>query len=166
MKISTLRRGATTSILVLAAGLAPFTASAKNSRSRPPQLISMFARDGAAQEITTEALSATPDAWQNIQYHSYEKRQEFTAVFARMVAKLDGDIVALNEKRATMKNDARDWDFAMKELNNARANVQSKVTDLSKANTAEIWTDARDKLGVAWDRAQSAVEAVRKSTTS
>jgi hypothetical protein len=160
------RRGAATPILALACGLIPLSAFAKNSRARQPQLISMFAKDNVAQEITAEALSATPDAWRNIQYHSYDKRQEFTAVFARMLAKLDADIRALNEKRATMKNDPRDWDFAMKELNNARADVQSKVTDLSRANTADTWTDARDRLGIAWNRAQSAVDAVRNSTTS
>lgn len=117
-------------------------------------------------DIATDALSTTPDAWQNIQYYSYEKRQEFTAVFARMVTKLDDDIRALNEKRAAMKNDPRAWDFAMKELNNARADVQSKLTELSRANTNETWTEARDRLGVAWDRAQSAIQSVRRSTTS
>lgn len=126
----------------------------------------MFARESSPQELATEALATTPDAWQNIQYHTYEKRQEFTAVFSRMVAKLDDDIRALNEKRATMKNDTRDWDFAMKELNNARADVQSKVTDLSRATTPDTWVEARDRLGVAWDRAQTAVQAVKSSTTS
>lgn len=139
---------------------------AKSNRARQPQLVSMFARESGGQELATEALAATPDAWQNIQYHTYEKRQEFNAVFSRMVAKLDEQIRGLNEKRTTMKNDTRDWDFAMKELNNARSDVQSKVTDLSRVNTPDGWIEARDRLGVAWDRAQAAVQAVKNSTTS
>jgi hypothetical protein len=160
------RRRVATAIFVFTAGCFPaLTASAKNNRVRQPQLVSMFAGESTL-EMTAEALSATPDAWRNIQDLSYDKRQEFTAVFSRMVAKLDDDIRALNEKRATMKNDPREWDFAMKELNNARADVQSKVTELSRVNTPDNWTVARDRLGVAWDRAQAAVQAVRRSTTS
>lgn len=154
--------------LLLASAIAPSLALAANTRtnrSRQPQLISQFARENP-QEVVTEALATQPDAWQNIQYFTYEKRQDFTAVFSRMVSKLDVDIRALNEKRATMKNDTRDWDFAMKELNNARADVQSKLTDLSKVTTAEAWVEARDRLGVAWDRAGAAVQTVRTSTTS
>jgi hypothetical protein len=142
------------------------TASAKNGRTRSPQLISMYARESSNSELVTEALAATPDAWQNIQYYNYEKRQDFTAVFARMVAKLDEEIRALNEKRATMKNDTREWDFAMKELNSARADIQSKLSDLSRVNTADGWPEARDKLGIAWERAQTAAKSVRNSTTS
>ena len=120
----------------------------------------------AFADLAADALANIPDAWQSIQYHTYEKRQEFNAVFARMVAKLDAEIRTLNEKRANMKNDTREWDFAMKELNNARADVQSKITDLSRVNTAEAWTEARDRLGLAWDRAEAAIRAVRTSTTS
>jgi SMC interacting uncharacterized protein involved in chromosome segregation len=83
-----------------------------------------------------------------------------------MVGKLDDEIRELNAKRATMKNDTRDWDFAMKELNNARADVQSKLSELSRAITPDLWTEARDRLGVAWDRAQTAVRNVKTSTTS
>jgi hypothetical protein len=156
-----------TAFLFLATACLPaLTLNAKNSRARAPQLVSTFARENSTSELATEALATTPDAWQNIQNHSYEKRQEFTAVFSRMVAKLDDDIRVLNEKRATMKNDTRDWDFAMKELNNARADVQSKVTDLSRVITADAWIEARDRLGVAWDRAQTAVQTVKSSTTS
>lgn len=156
---------ATTTVLFLAAGCLP-ALNAKNSHTRPPQLVSMFARENSPSELATEALAKAPDAWQNIQYHTYEKRQDFTAVFSRMVAKLDDDIRVLNEKRATMKNDTSAWDFAMKELNNARADVQSKVTDLSRVINAEAWVEARDRLGVAWDRAQTAVQTVKNSTTS
>lgn len=156
---------ATVVLAGLAFSLSLATASAKDSRARQPRLYSMFAGENR-QELATNALAEAPDAWQNIQYFPYEKRQEFNAVFTRMVAKLDDDIRDLNAKRATMKNDTTEWDFAMKELNNARADVQSKVSELSRTTTADTWAEARDRLGVAWDRALTAVRAVRNSTTS
>ncbi|HEX2852526.1 MAG TPA: hypothetical protein VHO24_04750 [Opitutaceae bacterium] len=141
--------------------------SAKNNSRRQPQLVSMFARENPREmAAASDALAAVPDAWTTIQDHTYEKRQEFTAVFSRMVSKLDDDIRALNEKRATMTNDTKDWDFAMKELNNARSDVQSKLTELARTTTPETWAEARDRLGVAWDRALTAVKAVKSSTTS
>jgi hypothetical protein len=159
------RRGAATAILFLAAGCLPaLTASAKNSRPRQPQLVSLFARENSS-DVVPEGLSPATDTWQNIRDFSYDNRREFSAVFSRMVARLDDEIRGLNEKRATMKSDPHEWDFEMKELNNARADVQSKVTDLSRVSTPEAWNEARDRLGVAWDRAQKAVQAVRKSVT-
>ena len=145
---------------LLASALAITSAPAKD-RSHRPLLIAKFADTPAV----ADALASTADAWVNIQYYPYEKRADFTAVFNRMVAKFDDDIRALNAKRATMTNDAKEWDFAMKELNNARADIQSKMTDLSKAK-AETWAEARDRVGVAWDRAQTAYRSVTASTTS
>jgi hypothetical protein len=150
---------------VVAVSLSLATASAKDNRARQPRLYSMFAQE-THQEIAANGLASTPDAWQNIQYYPYEKRSDFNAVFTRMVAKLDDDIRDLNAKRATMKNDTRDWDFAMKELNNARADVQSKLSELSRTTNADTWAEARDRLGVAWDRALTAVRNVQTSTTS
>jgi hypothetical protein len=133
---------------------------AKDQDSKQPQVSSR------ESEMVVESLAETPDSWTTIQNLPYGKRAEFNAVFTRMVAKLDDEIRALNTKRETMTNDTRDWDFAMKELNNARADVQSKQTELGRANTAEAWADAKEKLGTAWDRAQVAVRNVRTSTTS
>lgn len=147
--------------------LSVLPASAKNNSRKQPQLISMFAQENRRDmAAASDVLASVPDAWTNIQDYPYEKRQEFNAVFSRMVSKLDDDIRALNEKRATMTNDTKDWDFAMKELNNARSDVQSKLSELARTTTPETWTEARDRLGVAWDRALTAVKNVKASTTS
>jgi hypothetical protein len=132
----------------------------KDQDSRRPQVTSR------ESEMVAESLADTPNSWNTIRDLPYEKRADFTAIFTRMVAKLDDEIRALNAKRENMTNDTRDWDFAMKELVNARTDVQSKQTELGRANTPETWTDAKEKLGVAWDRAQVAVRNVRNSTTS
>jgi hypothetical protein len=167
MTTSSSRRLAAFVVTIAASFLPVLSASAKNNSRRQPQLISMFAQaDRREMAAASEALASVPDAWTTIQYHPYEKRQEFNAVFARMVSKLDDDIRALNEKRATMTNDTKDWDFAMKELNNARSDVQSKLSELARTTTPETWNEARDRLGVAWDRALTAVKAVKSSTTS
>jgi hypothetical protein len=158
-------RSATAVLVIAALALPTFTASAKNNGRRQPQLVSMFAKENR-QDVATDALAAVPDAWTTIQYFTYDKRQDFTAIFTRMVAKLDDEIRALNAKRETMTNDTKNWDFAMKELNNARSDVQSKLTELSRATTPETWVEARDRLGVAWDRALTATSAVKASTTS
>ena len=135
----------------------------------------LFARDQDAKqprvssretEMVAESLAEAPDSWSTIRELPYEQRAEFNAVFTRMVGKLDDEIRALNAKRETMTSDTRDWDFAMKELHNARVDVQSKQAELTRANTVETWAEAKEKLGVAWDRAQVAVRNVRASTTS
>jgi hypothetical protein len=149
-------------VLTLAAfALVPALLQAKDRGVRPM----MIAKFADSSPMAVDALANTPDAWTNIKDYSYAQRADFVAVFAKMVAKFDDDIRALNAKRATMTNDTKEWDFAMKELNNARADVQSKTTDLSKA-TPETWVEARDRLGAAWDRARNAYRAVTASTTS
>jgi hypothetical protein len=159
MKTSLLR-------LPLVLGVAAFSLGALSlagkDGARHPTLLAKL----ADRDVATEALAASPEAWSTIKDFTYEKRGDFTAVFARLQARLDDDIRILNAKRAMMTNDTKNWDFAMKELNNARADVQSKVTELSKAITPETWLEARDRLGVAWDRAQLATRNVKASTTS
>jgi Spy/CpxP family protein refolding chaperone len=140
--------------------LTALAAPAKDQDAKQPQVSSR------ESEMVVETLAETPDSWNNIKNLSYEKRTEFTAVFTRMTSKLDDEIRALNAKRESMTNDTRNWDFAMKELNNARADVQSKFSELSRATTDETWADAKEKLGTAWDRAQLAVRNVKTSTTS
>jgi hypothetical protein len=137
----------------------PVATHAKNRGVRPI-MIAKFADTPAV----ADTLANTTDAWTNIKDYPYEKRADFIAVFSRMVAKFDDKIRGLNARRATMTADTQEWDFAMKELNNARSDVQSKITDLTKT-TAETWSEARDRLGVAWDRANTAYDAVKNSTT-
>lgn len=141
----------------------PHSASAKDHTSRRPQLAQISSRENA---MVANALAETPDTWSTIRNFPYERRAEFNAVFARMTAKLDDQISTLNAKREKMTNDTKEWDFAMKELANARADVQSKNSELGRAANPETWTEAKGKLEVAWERAQDALEKVQASTTS
>lgn len=165
MKTSFLRPSSLIGCAVFLALIAAMPSlTAKDRGTRQPLLIAKFADATAAS--TADALAGTTDAWQNIKDYPYEKRGDFVAVFTRMVAKFDDDLRALHVQRATMTNDTKNWDFAMKELNNARSDVQSKFTDLSKANNTETWVEARDRVGLAWERARTAYGKVKASTTS
>lgn len=154
------------SILASFAAVALFASGvhAKDRGASRPLMIAKFADSTPASVADT--LASTTEAWTNIKDYPYEKRADFNAVFLRMVARLDDDIRGLNAKRATMTNDTKEWDFAMKELNNARSDVQSKITEVGKASNSETWVEARDRLGVAWERARTAYRAVVSSTTS
>jgi hypothetical protein len=59
----------------------------------------------------------------------------------------------------------KDWDFAMKEMEDARTNLKSIRAEMSKA-TPETWDQEKDKVGQAWVRTQAAFANVKASTTS
>jgi hypothetical protein len=81
-------------------------------------------------------------------------------------AKLDTQLAELKAKRATMQGSpsVKDWDFAMKEMADARSYLKSMGEELAKA-TAETWTQQKEKVGQAWVRAQDAYANVKSSTT-
>jgi hypothetical protein len=84
-----------------------------------------------------------------------------------METTIDRQVVELTEKRAAMKGTVavKDWDFAMKEMNDARTYLKSMGDEAAKA-TAETWDQQKAKVGQAWKRAQAAYEKVQLSTTS
>jgi hypothetical protein len=117
------------------------------------------------------AAIASPDAasaqWTEIKDYTYDMRAQFFAGFKRLEAKVDDQISELTAKRATMKGttDTKDWDFAMKEMEDARSYLKSMGAELSKA-TPETWAQEKDKVGQAWVRTQDAYGKVKSSTTS
>jgi hypothetical protein len=80
---------------------------------------------------------------------------------------VDEQITELTAKRATMKGttDTKEWDFAMKEMINARNNLKSTGEVLAKADP-ETWAEQKDRVGVAWVRTQDAFAKVKASTTT
>jgi len=105
------------------------------------------------------------DTWAAIRDITYEQRAEFLAGAASLENVLAGQISELNAKRAAMRASTTDWDFAMKELNDSQAYLKSMVEEAGRA-TAETWDQEKDKVGMAWQRAQAACDKVRMSTTS
>jgi hypothetical protein len=115
---------------------------------------------------------APPDApipfplWDDIKSDTYDQRAHFAEGAKHMLARLDEEIGKLNAKRAGMTTDTKDWDFDMKEVNNCRTLLQSRITDLGQANTPETWADAKDKVGEAWRRALLALDKMKSARTS
>jgi len=127
----------------------------------------------SAGPLPTEASAATdPDTsetslWLKIKDSPFDLRADFFAGFARMDARLDVQIKELVDRRAAMKSIAntKDWDFAMKELGNARSYLSGTGKLAAKA-IPESWTQDKERVGQAWVRAQNAYLKVKASTTN
>lgn len=117
------------------------------------------------------ASSASSDVasggWSDIKDYNYDSRASFFSGFKRLEAKVDDQIGQLATKRAAMNSstDTKAWDFAMKEMNDARSYLKSVGDDASKA-TVETWEQQKEKVGQAWLRVQAAYDQVKSSTTS
>ncbi len=133
----------------------PATPSAPGAAVSPPP-------DVSASTVQTPES----DSWDLLKDYTYEKREEFASRVARISERYDADIAALKAKRAKMTNDTTDWDFAMKEVVDARADLRYKIDVLAKANTPQTWDDAKGKVGLALDRTRNAFLKVRETTTS
>lgn len=129
------------------------------------------ARPGPAANLKFTAVTTSPDAvaarWTDIKDYTYDMRAQFYAGLSRLEARVDAQIGELNARRATMNGtiDTKNWDFEMKEMREARSNLRSVRGALSRA-TAETWNQAKEKVGQAWVRTQSAYASVKSSTTS
>jgi len=136
-------------------------------------VVTIVVSDAPRQSATAipAAVAASPvvapSAWSDIQEYTFDMRAQLLAGLKQLEAKVDDQIRELVAKRATMKGltDTKDWDFAMKEMQEARSSMQSADAELSKA-TQEAWDQAKDKVGQAWVRTQDAYAKVKASTTS
>jgi hypothetical protein len=111
-------------------------------------------------------ITDTPSpSWDDIKDFPYAQHAAFSAGFARIEARLDAQIGALNAKRATMTTDTTDWDFAMKEVNEARSYLTGLNEEVANAGP-DTWTQEKEKVEQALRRVQDACEKVKMSTTS
>ncbi len=121
----------------------------------------------AAEAAPNADVPAADARWGEIKNLSYDERAAFFAGFKRLQARLDEQIGELTARRAAMKADAdtKDWDFAMKEVGNARSYLTGSGEVIAKA-TSESWSQDRERVGQAWLRAQNAYTKVKASTTN
>lgn len=123
--------------------------------------------------------TATPDAsvaespavatarWSDLKGYTYNQRDLLLTGLKSLEARVDAQITELVAKRAALDASnisTKDWDFAMQEMVNARTNLKSTSADLAKA-TRDTWDQQKDKVGLAWVRAQDAYAKVKSSTT-
>jgi hypothetical protein len=121
---------------------------------------------GTRAVAVVASAPASNNLWTDIKDDTYETRAHFSAGVGRLSAKLDDQIRELKAKRAAMTTDTKDWDFAMKEVDDSRSMLTSTMDALAKATTPETWADAKEKIGVAWQRSQLAVDKMNSTRTS
>jgi hypothetical protein len=153
-------------------GLAVFSAGGCGAKEKISETSLPSAKEVAATPAANQVAAVTiPDRaavkWIDIKDLSYDARAQFFSGLKRLEVIVDGQISELTAKRAAMKGttDTKDWDFAMKEMEEARTYLKSAGEDASKA-TAETWAQEKDKVGQAWARTQEAYSKVKSSTTS
>jgi hypothetical protein len=170
-----------TNLIAAAFGLAAFSTAGCTEKEKiaeaplPPAkavVTAPVSPAGPGPTITVPvAAIASPDVasanWADIKDNTYDMRDQFFAGLKRLEAKVDDQINELTAKRAAMTSttDTKDWDFAMKEMGDARSALKSMGEVLSKA-TPETWNQEKDKVGQAWVRTQDAYGKVKSSTTS
>jgi hypothetical protein len=158
-----------TNLVTAAIGLAAFSTAgcAEKEKSAEP---SLSPPQAVTSPTVPSATAASPSVvaarWSDIKDCTYETRDQFFAGLPRLESRVDDQIRELTAKRATMdgKTNTQDWDFAMKEIENARTNLRSMGEELHKASP-ETWAEQKDKVGQAWVRTQEAYGKVKASTT-
>ncbi|MFY9926313.1 MAG: hypothetical protein WCA95_08060 [Opitutaceae bacterium] len=121
----------------------------------------------SAKVITIAGEDGTAAApWVEIKDDTYSQRAHFADGVARLSSMLDDQISVLKAKRATMTIDMKEWDFAMKEVDDSREYLTSKMSQLKQATTPGTWAAAKDKIGEAWKRSQLAVDKMNSTITS
>lgn len=121
----------------------------------------------APKASATGGMAAVAVSWADLETLTFERRSEFMAGFKQMEATVDRQLAELSAKRAAMTDTVatRDWDFAMKEMKDARTYLRSMGDEAASA-TAQTWQQQKAKVGQAWVRTQAAYEKVKLSTTS
>jgi len=120
-----------------------------------------------AQVVTVTGSDGTAAApWVDIKNDNYEQRAHFAAGVERLSARLDRQISILKAKRAGMTTGTKEWDFAMKEVDDSRSFLTSRMSELARTTTPETWADAKDRIGEAWTRSQLAVDKMNATITS
>lgn len=172
-----------TGFLSVAIGLTAFTTAGCTPKDKQVQVqaATPAARDTADNKRLATTSGSTPLApvahttgaamaaakWTDIKDLGFDARAPFVAGVKVLEATVDAQISELTAKRATMTGNPslKDWDFAMKEMSDARTYLKSTGQELGKA-TAETWVQQKEKVGEAWARSQAAYAKVRSSTTS
>jgi len=132
-----------------------------------PAFASIPASDRVEQAPDSSEAAVPRDAsWEEIKRLDFSKRVEFESGGARLLAKVEAQVEELKAKRAAMKADPTAWDFAMKEMEDARVYLDSMLAEVKAATIESTWNDRKEKSGQAWERTQNAFRKVKSSTTS
>jgi hypothetical protein len=119
-----------------------------------------------AKAAVADVKAAASDSWDSIKDFTYERRADFSAAMDRMTKDMDEKTDALKAKMAGVQDSAsKDRESAMKEYDEARADLRVRLTELGNA-TSDTWADAKAKADEAWKRVQAAYDRVTKANAS
>jgi hypothetical protein len=123
-----------------------------------------------AQSIPIAVTSVTDQAsasWAAIKDCTFDQRADFIAGAGNLQGMLASEVAELNAKRASMPStvETKDWDFAMNEMKDSQAYLKSMIEEAARA-TPDTWNQEKDKVDAAWQRAQTAFDKVKVTTTS
>ncbi len=162
----------TTSLLLLAA-LSPAiilqSSCAKTDKvDQAVQSTKTTAREVAVnvKDAAVAVKDAAVDSWDSLKDYTFDKREDFAAGLDRMADKCDAGVRAMNAKVTGLPDAAaREQASAVKEFNEARAYLKSKLIEL-RSGTADTWDDTKQQAVNAWKRTQAAYDKVKASSTS
>jgi hypothetical protein len=129
--------------------------------------VAMIEPNSTAQTAAMAGSNGASANWTDIKDCSYDMRAQFFPGLKQLEAKVDGQVSELTAKRTAMTSSAntKDWDFAMKEMSDARSYLISVGAELTKASP-ETWNQQKETVGQAWVRTQAAYDKVKASTTN
>jgi hypothetical protein len=102
----------------------------------------------AAVDVKDAAVST----WDSIKDYTYDKRVDFSAKLDQMDKTMDDKIA--EEKAQAPSTYSADKQAAIKDYDDARADLKARLSDLSNA-TADTWADAKAKVAAAWQRVKA-----------
>lgn len=153
--------------VVVAASITPAPVNA-NAPEQPIQAIAAPAQTVQLTKVsTTTGVSDLPasETWSTIENDTYDQRADFLAGLEHIAARVDTGRQVLTAKRAALpETSVQDWDFAMKDLDEARSDLRFQISELNKA-TPDTWSEAKDRAAQAWQRVRNDFDKVRMSTT-
>jgi hypothetical protein len=148
-------------LFLLAVGLSPAAFFVSGCSKSDDSTSNVDKAKTEAKEAVADVKAAASDSWDSIKDFTYDRRSDFSASIDRMSAKMDEKTRDFRAKVAAVPDSAsKDRDSAVKEYDEARADLKAKLTDLGNA-TSDTWADAKAKVSDSWKRVQAAFVKVK-----
>jgi hypothetical protein len=100
----------------------------------------------AVSDAGTVAATAATDSWDNLKNYSYDQRSEFAAKANEFANTLDERIQSAKGETSTRLAEARD-------------DLRTAANEVSNA-TQDTWEATKERVGRAWQKAESAAQSV------
>jgi hypothetical protein len=143
------------SLLLLIATIGPALLVGSAGCSKSDTSSASGAVQDAKTAVTNAAVdvkNATVDTWDSVRDYTYDKKAEFSASFDRTDKSMDDKIA--EEKAQAPDTLSKDKQAAIKDYDDARADLKARLADLSNA-TADTWADSKAKVADAWHRVKA-----------